>query len=842
MSSSEQGTFLRVKALLDGQENIFKVSVAVDDNTLGELKKKLSELSGVEEDRQRLIFLGRALVSEDSKLSDLGVLQDHTLLMVERPKDSSPSENHSSPDATNSSSNSDHTAPRTATFPFPGGNFFSPSLDPLASSDSVPGVSRSFPHRGISVFMLSDPSSFVRRQYVSSSGRTIPGVSTNPPRTTTSSTRSTIRPRTSAVPSDTNSIPDSQPDVLGTNIGRDLRNNIYPLIRRLYGNENWQSTAQSIENSTDSSVRLEDFFNPSVYDSVSSSFSEISSFLDSQTNSATSNLYHSLNSTSSDVSQPTEPSSRNPVPMDQPVDPNLWAVSRSGRTVLDLADTFSVISQSLRTLGGELIRNSSIGSPAPSLASANVVPPTASEGPISAENVSETPDAGILPPQPSFQSTSPQSSDYDVSVELFNFIRLLPNISRVSSAAVNLLANSLSRYTEISSRNSGFPQTPLDSTVPARSSPSRPRGTFTGVGTNRPVRISYSSRMDRPDAASTTGNAGTPDSTSSANLPNLPRGVQITYSTNFIPVVTQAIPVRTSNARQTGTQTSTQTSTTSWTTTFSSRRSNPTVSVDMTSPPATNPQPLVNSTSSQTQTQIEIEIDSSPTTSTEGGSDLVSAEGDQTTVVPTSGSQSMSSNSSVAQNASHLPSPPISTNPGNLASSNDAPELQNPASVDSGRHISVNSSSPPIAGVGSGVVWGLPGSGVANRLSSIDLLDSISDRLDDLRSSIEARLDRGDFGLRATEAHNNVVPRASSIPLSSTQTMGTGTSSDEIAGASQSAAPQTPIISSEDVPMDISPSSSTIRVPGDAASNKTTNTRPSSPESAFLQQKRSKNS
>ncbi|OMJ30067.1 hypothetical protein AYI69_g395 [Smittium culicis] len=512
--SAQEESFLKVKALLDGQESIFQVSIAVNDNTLGELKKKLSELSGVEESRQRLIYLGRALVSEESKLSDLGILQNHTLLMVERPKDSTSPGSISNPNGPSSSNDTSNNTTRTANSISINGVPILPTAvgsnpDPLAS------IPRSFPQRGFSVFMLSEPTTFVRRQYTSNNNSVpISRFTGPPPPPRTTGTRNPPRQRSrDTTPRNTANNTNLASDLAGQNFATDLANNVYPSIRQLHGNSNWQTTSQTIQNSSDSTARIDDFFNPSMYDSVNSSLSEISSYIDSQTNAATSFIYQSLNSDSGANSSASQPPSRATTPSTQSNNSDLQILGSHGRNLIDLADVLLAASQSLRTLGGNMIRSS--------LASNNLSTPTDGNVNSSSANISSSSsESQPMDVVNNHISTSPanSNSDYNLQDELFNVIRVLPNISRASSNAIHFLTSSLSRLNLVNSQNqrdSPFSSSRTTSNMGNDRFSSAHEG-MSQLHSSHPVRISYSTR-EEPVSVTTENNNSTPQLNSNSN-------------------------------------------------------------------------------------------------------------------------------------------------------------------------------------------------------------------------------------------------------------------------------------------------------------------------------------
>ncbi|KAJ1722303.1 hypothetical protein LPJ53_003253 [Coemansia erecta] len=77
---------IRVKALMEsGREEVFSVTTKPDD-TVGAFRIKLAASSQVEPRKQRLIFSGRVLTSDNAKLSDIGLSNGSALHMVTRPQ------------------------------------------------------------------------------------------------------------------------------------------------------------------------------------------------------------------------------------------------------------------------------------------------------------------------------------------------------------------------------------------------------------------------------------------------------------------------------------------------------------------------------------------------------------------------------------------------------------------------------------------------------------------------------------------------------------------------------------------------------------------------------------
>ncbi|OMJ11700.1 hypothetical protein AYI70_g3729 [Smittium culicis] len=878
--SAQEESFLKVKALLDGQESVFQVSIAVNDNTLGELKKKLSELSGVEESRQRLIYLGRALVSEESKLSDLGILQNHTLLMVERPKDSASSGSNSNTNGPSSSNDSSNDTAHTASSISINGVPILPTAagsnpDPLAS------IPRSFPQRGFSVFMLSEPTTFVRRQYMSNNnsvpisrftGPPPPPRATgirNPPR---QSSRETTPRNTTA-----NTNPTS--DLAGQNFATDLANNVYPSIRQLHGNRNWQTTSQAIQNSSDSNARIDDFFNPSMYDSVSSSLSEISSYIDSQTNAATSVIYQSLNSDSEVNSSASHPPSRATTPSTQSNNSDLQILGSHGRNLIDLADVLLAASQSLRTLGGNMIRSS--------LTSNNPGTPTDGGSNTNSDNISSASDSQPMDVINSHTSTSSanSNSDYNLQDELFNVIRVLPNISRASSNAVHFLTSSLSRLNMVNSQNQRDSQFPSSRTTPNLSNDrfSSAHESLSQLHSGRPVRISYSTR-EEPVSVTNENINSTPqlnsnsNSTGTINISTRPdnnfsraSNIHITLNTSIPGRIIQNISIGSSpnqGTRVTSDQTphsSFNSNATYQSTTTESESTN--LSADPPTVPSSIPAPTVISIPAPTVTSIPAptvtSIPAPPVIPIIPIVDLGSIYFpllEQNVGLNANNTQNEADNTNldipVSQNSVQNPTSETNGSSNSLRPASTQPERSTSLQLSNGG-IQFSATTPaPVTTPGLSSAAGstnnqssglIPEPTRSDPLGFNGIFRNLANRLDDARSMISnantLNVNTPQIGLSPTRLFRPTPATGSIFSRNSVDSV-TDTTRDQTSETTTSSRVYTSI-NSNSLSSEHRSSSQSVFTNNDISSERTSsrlsNTRPSSPEPSFSQQKRSKN-
>ncbi|PVU88317.1 hypothetical protein BB561_005909 [Smittium simulii] len=425
-SNSSQLT-LKVKALLNGQENVYSVAIAVDKSTLAELKKKLSELSGVEESRQRLIYLGKVLAPEDIKLSDLGILQENTLLMVEKPKDvcSNPS--------SNSSSNSNNTTNRAG----------------ISTSNSNQQTNASFRtftlHRPVSTrnseFSIynrpeeNTTRSFFSPQtfYMSPSPLTVYAYAS--PSLETSLNSALRASRFSDVQEQYNRFSSA------------MRTRIYPGIRRLYAQESWQPTSELIirtEDSPSSSANSTIPSNLSSIHQVGSNSSTLQPNSNAQRNSARNvtepifddriNLDTENDSRLNNISSSAMPnnSTRSFASDNQNIDSSTAdSISSMGRGLLDLSDTYLAVSESFRRLGSAWIRNNN---------NSNINSESSQSYTQNSSNLSQNSQT----PSPSNDST-PQSEFLTVR-ETRALLRLIPSLCRASQTILPILNYSINNF------------------------------------------------------------------------------------------------------------------------------------------------------------------------------------------------------------------------------------------------------------------------------------------------------------------------------------------------------------------------------------------------------------
>ncbi|PWA01700.1 hypothetical protein BB558_002186 [Smittium angustum] len=338
-TSSQSGSTLKVKALLDGRENIYELSFAVNESTLGELKKKLYELSGVDERRQRLIYLGKVLVSEDSKLSDLGVIQGNTLLMVVRPKENlDNASNSSSQIQGETSSNTSATnqnilyqpssrfSSRNRTVPQAGNSTDSTArTNPPSSS-----VYRTTPVSQLSILLLPERPSLTTSSLANQEARNARNASIRNAR------RALVRRNAE--------------DFFGI-FRNHIQSPVHGLIRQLHGQSLWQPTSQLIDHS-DGDVTMDSA--TSVTGSVPTELNTLNTSNLSQTITPSPTFQNTRQP--ENISQDADQNPNPPENIQQPRLPNINATAL-GRALIDLSDVYSVSSETLRRVGMLLAGN-----------------------------------------------------------------------------------------------------------------------------------------------------------------------------------------------------------------------------------------------------------------------------------------------------------------------------------------------------------------------------------------------------------------------------------------------------------------------------------------------------
>ncbi|PVU87315.1 hypothetical protein BB560_006509, partial [Smittium megazygosporum] len=409
---SQTNLDLRIKALLDGRETVYTLPFPVSEKTLGELKTKLFELSGVEQKRQRLIYLGKVLVSENSKLSELGVVQENTLLMVEKPRSSLPGAGTAS-QSTPSGSDTPANNPSSAS----------------QASSSIPNSENPQPSE-------TRPSSFSRTSHITFYSFPDPqalfGVNPEPQEPTQRNSQN----------SSPLSFEDSVNGVLRFIRASDiqdqysrftslLNSRVNPRVRRLHGRSSWRPISELISDVQDqrnesapqnSNLRNDSGFSAQPADSPAADTSSTSAqtrqfgfpiLPDIQTSSG----QPTINSTSrlvGNLASGFTADSRNRDDID---------LASIGQGVLDLSDVYLAVSESLRQLGTSWVRRDAPSTPSNANTSSSTDP---SSNPPLASN--------SLEPEFDFptQEPSPSQPEFSSVRETRALLQLLPSVARAT--------------------------------------------------------------------------------------------------------------------------------------------------------------------------------------------------------------------------------------------------------------------------------------------------------------------------------------------------------------------------------------------------------------------------